>query len=601
VANTNLKLTGLDFEDLKSNFKNYLKRSDSAFKDVDFEGSGINQLIDVLSYNTYLNSFYLNMIASEMFMDSAILRDSIVSHAKELNYVPRSARSSLAKISFTITPSSPIDSLLIPKGTSFTSKIGSNNFTFTTSESTTVLANSTGYINVTNLEVYEGSYISDTFVYNVSETDQRFVLSDPFLDTRSITVIVSENEGANVFVYKRASSFLDQTSNSQIYFLQAAENSQYEILFGDNIVGRKPQNGSVITVEYRSCSGDISNGASVFVLDGPINNQSNVSTITTVQQARGGGLAEPIESIKFNAPRAYQNQDRAITPVDFENLLLSNFPEIQAVSAYGGEDADPPQYGRVFISVDVTGGNGSSQQDKNRFLEFIKARATIGIEPVFIDPEFLYLDIVATIRYNTNVTTMSTGTIDTLVRTAILDYNSVNLENFNRTLRISKLIEQVNKVTPSILGVDLYAHPNKRIRPFSGINYSTTLYFGFALDKFYSLATSSEDYIKSQVKAVYSSKFIFEGSTCTLQDDGTGNLGIYRLNSDETSTFIKNVGSVDYDTGIVRIVNLNVSSYSGSAIHVHVNPVDRDIPATKNTIISISESDIDITIVPVKE
>jgi len=601
VANTNLSLVGLDFEKVRDNLKTYLKRSESPFKDVDFEGSNISHLIDVLSYNTYLNSFYLNMVASEMFLDTALLRDSVISHAKELNYVPRSYISAQAKVSFYVTPTGAVDTLSVPKGTSFTTKVGSNSFTFTTSEASFYTANSTGYINVNDLTIYEGSYTNDTFVYDYSNTQIRFVLSDNTIDTRSLTVAVYENNGANIYSYTRATTFLDKDATSQIYFIQAAENGQYELIFGDDVIGRRPRSGSVILAEYRTSSGAFPNGAGNFTIDGPISGQANISLITTVDIARGGGESESLSSIKYNAPRSYQNQDRAITPGDYENILLANFPEIQAVSAFGGEDADPPQFGRVFISTDIVGSDGTSSQDKNRFLDFIKTRCAIGIEPVFIDPEFLYLDIVCNIQYNTNVTNMLPDSISSIVRNTILDYNTTYLENFKRTYRHSKLQELINTSTPSIVGVELNAYPNIRISPTLNTNYTSTLYFGFALDKFYSLATLSEDYIKSNVKAVYSSKFTYNSSTCTLQDDGNGNIGIYRTDTAGNSVFVKNTGTVDYDSGIVKIVDLNISGYPGSAIHVHVNAVNIDVSASRNKIIKISSSDIEVNVTPVRE
>jgi hypothetical protein len=605
VANTNIKLVGLDFDSLKNNFKEYLKRSDSPFKDVDYEGSNISQLLDVFAYNTYLNSFYLNMVASEMFLDSATLRDSVISHAKELNYIPRSYKSAEAKVSFTVTPSSPLDTLLLPKGTSFTTKIGSNNYTFSTDENAVLISNANGVFTADSISIYEGAYVVDSFVYTSSNESQRFVLSNPTLDTRSITVLVLENEGSVTTAFTRATSFLGQSSNSNIYFLQAAENGQYEILFGDGIIGRKLQNGATIAVEYRVCNGELPNGSNVFFIDGPIQGQSNISTINTIQSARGGGISESIESIKFNAPRSYQNQDRAVTATDYENLLLANFPEIQAVSAFGGEEATPPQYGKVFISVDVAGGDGSSALDKARFLTFIKPRATIGIEPQFIDPEFLYIGTVANVRYNVNLTTLSPSAIETLVRNAISQFNEDNLNNFKRVLRCSKLAEVINNVHPSILGIDLNVHPYKIMVPTLNTDYSTTIEFGFKLSQFVSFATKAEDYIRSKVRAVYTSRFTFQGNSCTIQDDGNGKLAIYRFDDEGNSIYIKDIGSVDYETGQVRIVNLNISAFNvdnlPAGIHVHVNPEQKDIPATKNTIITIPEGPLSVTAEPVKE
>lgn len=601
MANTNIKLTGLDFDSLKANFKDYLKRSDSPFKDVDYEGSSINQLLDIFAYNTYLNSFYLNMVASEMFLDSATLRDSVISHAKELNYLPRSFRSAEAKVSFTITPSSGISSLLIPKGTSFTTKIGSNNFTFSTDSATTVLANTSGIFNVNSLPIFEGNYITDSFVYSTANSAQRFVLSNPTIDTRSISVIVLENQGANSYSYTRASSFLDVSANSQVFFLQPAENSQYELVFGDNIIGRRPQNGSTIIAEYRVGNGELPNGAAVFTVDGPIQGQSNISSITTSQSATGGGVAESIESIKLNAPRTYQNQDRAVTAVDYENLLRTNFPEIEAVSAFGGEEFDPPQYGRVYVSIDVQDGDGVPQGDRERYLTFLKGRSAVGLDPVFIDPEFMYIDVVTRVRYNKSVTSLSPTAIEALVRSEIALYNQTNLNEFKKTLRCSKLAEIINNAHPSILGIDLEVHPRKQISPVLNNNFDAEISFGFEFDRFINFATTSEDYIKSPVKAVYSSRFTFEGSSCTIQDAENGKLAIYRLDESDQNVFVKNIGTVDYTNGKLVIQGLNVSAFEGPAIHLHVNPTSKDITSGRNTIITIREADTEVFVTQVEE
>ena len=602
MANTNLNLVGLDFNDIKSNLKAFLKRSESPFKDIDYEGSNVNQLLDVFAYNTYLNSFYLNMVASEMFLDSATLRDSVISHAKELNYVPRSYRSSEARISFTVTPTSAIDVLLMPKGTSFTTKIGSNNFTFVTDSSTVLIANSTGYFNANNIFVYEGNYLIDTFVYDSANTSQRYVISNPTVDTRSITVVVLENGGANSYNYTRATSFLDLQANSQVYFLQAAENSQYELIFGDDVVGRKPQNGSAITVEYRVCNGELPNGASSFNIDGPIQGQSNVSTIITNSLSRGGGVAESLQSIKRNAPRYYQNQDRAVTSTDYENLLLANFPEIDSVSAFGGDQADPPQYGRVFIAVDVNSGDGASLADQDRYKKFLLTRSPIGIEPVFISPEFLYVEIDATVRYNTNVTNINNDTLDTLIRGVISSYNNAFLNGFKKTLRYSKLIELINNINSSIVGVELTVLPFYKITPLLNKDNDFVINLGFELSKYYNLSTGSEDYIKTLVPAVYSSRFTFDGDTCTLQDNGSGEIYIYRTGSNEQDiTAIRKIGTVDYTVGSITINSFNISDYVGNGIHIHVNPVSKDIASNRNTILTINDSDVEVFVVAIKE
>lgn len=594
MANTSLKLTGLDYDSLRNNFKNFLKRADSPFKDVDFEGSNISQLLDILAYNTYNNAFYLNMVASEMFLDSAQLRDSVISHAKELNYVPRSYRSAEATISFNVTPSTSIDSLLIPKGTSFTTKIGSNNYIFTTPVSTIHTANASGVVNVSELSIFEGTFVTDTFIYSTSNSDQRFVLSNPTVDTRSITITVLENEGANTYTYTQATSFLGHTANSQVYYIQAAENSQYEIKFGDNIVSKRPQNGSTIVAEYRICNGELPNGAATFSIDGPIQGQSNISVISTDTQARGGGVTESLESIKFNAPRSYQNQDRAITSSDFENLLRQSFPEIESVAVYGGEELDPPQFGRVVVAIDTVNNEGITEADKAEYTEFLSTRSTVGITPLVVNPDFLYVEIDVTVTYNINNTNLDSEAMKTLAKNEISTYNTTYLNDFNKSLRYSQLVEDLNKIHDSVVSVDVRLHPFVRLNPTPGLAFNKTILYNIELDTEYSLSTGETDYVQSEVHAIFSSRFQFEGSTATIQDDRAGKLVIYRLDENNQNVFVKNIGTVDYLTGKVNIEGLLIENTGNFAtIRLYANPRFRDITASKNTIITVRDSDIE--------
>lgn len=599
MANTSIDLVGLEFDQIKSNLKSYLKRSDSPFKDVDFEGSNISSFIDVLAYNTYLNNYYLNMVASEMFLDSAQMRDSVVSHAKELNYIPRSYRSAEADISFNITPQSELSVLVVPKGTSFTTRVGSNTFSFVTNDVIVSTANTDGkfYINTT---IYEGSLFTDSFVYSSTNTSQRFVISDPSIDIRSLSVLVYENAGANVYTYTQASSYLGQSANSQIFFLQAAENNQYEIVFGDNVIGRQPAAGAGILVNYRVCNGELPNGARLFDIDGPINGQSNISSITA-QPARGGAVNEDISSIKRNAVRHYQNQERAVTVNDYESLLLRNFTDIDAVSAFGGEDRDPPVYGKVFISVDVKTGTVASSQLKQKYYNFIKSRSSVSIDPVFIDPDYLYCEVYSVVRYNTGVTTLNPNDIQTLAASAVSSYNEQNLNGFKKTLRNSKLAELINQCHSSVVSCDLLVSPFKTILPLSKTIFTAVLEFGFELTSEYTI--SYDDVVRSQIPAVRTTTFERFGKLCFVRDDGQGVLGIYSTEGGRAEALLGVVGSVDYSSGKVSFTNLIVDSFtpaSGVHMHVFVTPKERDITAVKNTFISIKDSDILIDVQALK-
>lgn len=600
MANTSVSLVDLDFDTIKNNLKTYLKNSDSPFKDVDFDGSNISHLLDVLSYNTFLNNFYLNMVAGEMFLDTAQLRDSIVSHAKELNYVPKSFTSAQAVIQFVVTPNTPIGALVIPKGTSFTTKLGSNNYSFTTDESQVISANIDGKF-YANLAIYEGTYSTDSFVYVESNTQQRFVISNPTVDTRSITVSVIEDGTSNVHSYTRATSFLGQSANSKIYFLQAAENSQYEVVFGDNIIGRKPKNGATIVIEYRNSNGELPNGARIFDIDGPIQGQANISPIVTVSSAAGGSINEPIEKIKYNAVRYYQNQDRAVTTTDYESILQANFPEIQAISAYGGEDASPPQYGRVFISVDIANADGVSADAKTKYYNFIKSRSPVSIEPVFIDPDFIYVEVNCNVKYNVNVTSLRESDISMLIKLAVSNYNTNNLSGFKKTLYYSRLLEAIDSSHNSIISNSTSIIPFALMTPITGKTFTKTINFGFPLARYNII--SYDDYIRSNTKAIYSTQFVYKGVNCSLQDDGEGNVCIFTMTGFDANANLKKVGTVDYDTGLVTITDLIVDSYtpaSGSHMHLYANPLSKDIDSAKNSIIVIRDSDVEISVTPVK-
>lgn len=602
MANTSINLVGLDFDTIKGNLVSYLKRSDSPFKDVNFDGSNISQLIDVLSYNTYLNSYYLNMVGSEMFLDTAQLRDTIVSHAKELNYVPRSFNSSSVQISFDIYPSTVLDSLLIPKGTSFTTKLGSNNYSFSTQDNLVFNSNANNVVKVTNLNIYEGSYVTESFVFDSSNTAQRFVLSNPTIDTQSLSVRILEDNGANTVSYSRSTSFLGIGANSQVYFLQAAENSQYELVFGDNVIGRKPKSGSVVVAEYRVCNGQLPNGSVVFDLDGPIQGQANISQITVAFPASGGSVSETNESIKYNAPRAYQNQERAVTTSDYENLLNQNFPEIQAISAYGGEEADPPQYGKVYIAVDIENADGTPETIKRKFYDFIKARSPLSIDPVIIDPDFLFVDVSTNVSYNINTTTLKDNDIRSLVLNTISQYNISTLSNFKSTLRYSKFIKAIDDTHPSILSNDTRIMPYKSLQPTPNSTFTASIKFGFQLTHIELPSHEGASLVDAANERlnVWSTPFIYDNATAFVEDDGYGNLFVVSTQQGIHKRLFT-MGTVDYMSGSISIFNLIVDEYNGSQIKLYARPESYDISSQKNVILSIRDNDITVTTTRVRE
>lgn len=596
MANTNIDLVGLDFTSLKNNLKTFLK-TNTQFKDLDYEGSNINVLLDVLAYNSYLNAFYTNMVASEMFLDTAQLRDSIVSHAKELNYVPRSFTSAKATVTVRITPSTTINTLLIPKYTSFSSRLGSNTYTFTTVESRVVTSANGGVFNQT-LDVFEGTVRTESFVFNYANTTQRFVISNPTVDISSLDVTVYEDGGQTIQPYTVATQLYEVRDSSKVYFVQPAQNQQYELVFGDNVFGRKPKDGSTVVVRYRASSGELPNGARVFSADGPIDGHSNIS-VTTVTSAAGGAISETIESIRFNAPRAFQAQNRAVTASDYETILQNRFSDIQAISVYGGEEASPPRYGRVYISVDVAGADGAPETRKQEYLNYIKDKTPLTIQVEFVDPSFLYVAVDSTVYYNANETNKTTSDIETTVQGSISTFNAVNLSDFKKTLYYSTLVSTIDESDISVIGNDTELTLIKRIMPTLNEGYTFTVSTDNALQQEQGRKLSvSETHFGHTLT---SSSFIFDGVRCILVDDSIGNVFI-AVEEADTIRVIRTVGSLNYDTGVLTVgKSFNISSYEGNYIELRFKTSSKNIQSKTNTIIAIDPLDVTVTAVGVKQ
>ena len=595
MANTSIDLVGLDFQTIKTNLKTYLKNN-TAFKDVDFEGSNINTLVDLLSYNTYLNSFYTNMVASEMFIDTAQLRDSVISHAKSLNYTPRSFVSANARITLTITPPSPVSNVVIPKGTTFTSRVGSNTFTFSTDQTNIINVSNNGVF-TSNVTLYEGTYIADSFTMNYSNTSQRFVLSNPTIDTSSVAVTVIEDGGSTSLSYTKTETLIGITSTTRAYFVEAAENQQYEIKFGDNVFGRKPRDGAVVVVEYRTSSGELPNGASTFLNDGNIDSYSNVS-ISTISNATGGAINESVESIRYNAPRNFQVQGRAVTSSDYETLLKANFSDIQSISAYGGETLTPPQFGKVIISVDVQNADGTPQNRIKTFSDFIKDKTPLTIDAVFVDPQFMYAEVTTSVKYDVNSTSKASGDIQSLVTAAISQFSLDNLEGFNKTLRYSKLVQAINAADPSIVSNNTDVTAVFYVSITNNISTSFTLEYNFPIltEAGVNLTTPEKHYGHS----VTTSPFTFLGYRSIIVDDTLGTLHVAKFVGDLVEV-VKSVGTVDYETGTIIVNNLTVQATDeNNRLEFYVRSRDKDFSSSQNKILRIGDDQINVDIIPVK-
>lgn len=597
AANSSISLTQLDFTEYKNSLKAYL-REQNEFKDYDFDGSNLSVLLDILAYNTYQNAFYLNMVSNEMFLDSAKLRDSVISHAKELNYLPRSFTSAKATIQLRITPTDANkNSIVIPKGTSFITRVDDFSYSFNTNENLVVTNKVNGTFVSESIILYEGNYLSDTYVVNYNNP-LIYKINNRNVDISSVAVTVLEDNGSVTQEYARATSLFGHNKSSRVFFLQPGIGDSYEVVFGDGVVGRKPKNNAIVIIEYRVSNGELPNGANRFINSGRIDNEANVAVIT-LTSAQDGAVAEDLNSIKYNAPRAFTTQERAVTAEDYENLLKANFPEINAVTAYGGEDATPPQFGRIFVSVDLTDVDGLPKIKEDEYRRFLRSRSSVAMEPLFVTPDYTYLKIDSLVKYNINRTGQNPEDLRAFVIDAILNFANANLNSFSRTFRYSKLVQAIDATDASIISNDTTVNLVKYLTPDLGVPLNLTIDFKSPLTQEIPLLGDEHPII--DVHGITSTPFTYTGiQNCVLEDNGDG---IVRIVTPVGANHKKivDVGTVDYSTGVVRLTNFTVQNYVGTSLKIYAEPGFRDITAIQNVILNIIESDVNITIEQIRE
>ena len=597
---TSNDLTTLDFNSIKENLKSYLKEQ-PLFNDYDFEASNINVLLDVLAYNTNINAFYLNMLANEMFLDTALLRDSVVSHAKELNYIPRSFRSAQATVDLTIidnpTSGEYPANVTIPRGTSFTGTSGNKNFTFTTNQN--IVARSTdtlGEYSAAGVILYEGDYVQDSYVSD-AQNPPRYLITNKTVDTTSLRVTVIEDNGQNVLNYDIRDSLFGLGATDQVFFLQAAENDSYEILFGDGVIGRPPKNNSIVLIEYRACNGELPNSIGTFAADGPIGS-ARITEIETQTRAQNAGVAESLESIKFNAPRAFTTQERVVTSQDYATALKAEFSEINDIAAYGGELFDPPQFGKVIIAVDLKNTDDLPDTYRQKYYDFIKPRSPLSIDPVFVIPNYMYLSVETNVKYDITQSPLGVDDIKDLVEAGIQSFNTNNINGFGKTLRYSKLVAAIDAVQPSIISNDTSVYVTQFMRVNSARRENYVLEFDMELVN--DIGQKTGEHPSNQRSVVYSEDFKFQGETVFIEDDGQGNLQIVASAPNGlTHRQLTIIGTVDYETGRLTLENF-VPQDQRNVLKFTVTPREKDVTARKRSILRVLDSDVKVTVEQVR-
>jgi len=583
AANTYLRVTELDYAEIRSNLKNYLS-TQSQFQDYDFEGSAMSVLLDVLAYNTHYNAYYLNMLANEMFLDTAQQRDSVVSRAKELGYVPVSAIGASANVNVTF---SGVDAgtaqFTIPKNSKFTTVVDDITYTYVTPESYKVIND--GGLFARDITIKEGESLTHRFTVS-SVNPQRYIIPNRNVDTSSITVFVQESATDTATTeFTRATNINQVYSTSPVFFLEEVADGKYEVLFGSGALGKEVKNGNIVIINYLVCNGSATNGATTFSVDS-LNVGVPYSSVSVAlnNKAVGGRYSESISSIKFNAPRNYQTQNRAVVDKDYERILLSENADLQSVVAFGGENADPPVYGKVYIAVKPFGEEYATSNRKSQILDSIMSRTPLGIDPVVIDPQYTYLIPTITTYYDKTSTNVTSSAIAQNIRTAITSFASNNLERFGNRLRYSRFVRTLDNLTVgSILNNDAVIKMQKRFVPNTNVAEKVELMFNNPI----------------RPGTLTSTQFTYNGFLAYLDDDEDGNVNIYRFDSNKQKVnIIAGAGSIDYVEGKITVENFAPSSYADIQIKVTATPDRLDIIPVREQILLMDSGDAIINVIP---
>ena len=592
---TKLEISELDFDGIKGNLKTFLSQQNE-FTDYDFEGSGMSVLLDVLAYNTHYLGYNANMLANEMFIDSADLRSSVVSLAKQVGYTPTSSTSSIAVIDVLVN-SATGSSLTMAAGTQFTTSVDNQSYAFVNKEDVSITPVD-GVFKFSNLSIYEGSYLNYKYTVSSSDIDQRFIIPNDSVDTTTLRIKVQESSSdSTTSTYTLATGITGLDNTSKVYFLQEIESGRFEVYFGDGVLGKSVADGNIIIMDYVTCNRNAPNGATTFTLSGSIGGFTS-ATVTTVDSANGGTDKESITSIKYNAPRDYTAQDRAVTADDYKVLVKSLYANAQAVQVYCGEDAETPDYGKVYISIKAKSGSNLTVTTKNSIVQSLKQYTIASVTPVIIDPETTYITLTTNFKYDSGATIKDVSTIETNVLNTISIYNSGTLNDFAGMFRHSKLTENINNADTSILSNITTVRMYKYITPTLESALKYTLSYNNAFYNPHSGHNSSAGGIIS------STGFKINGDTTNehfLDDDGAGILRVYYLSGTARVYTSLTYGTVNYTTGQVILTSANITSISnvdGAAstqIRVFAKPSSNDIVPVRNQILTIDTSNSTVT------
>jgi hypothetical protein len=590
MANTGfLSVSETSFDGIKNNLKTFLKAK-TEFQDYNFEGSNLSAMLDVLSYNTYMNAYYLNMVASEMFLDSSQIRESVVSHSKELSYLPRSRTSARALVTFTINTNNTVPiSVIIPEDYVVRTVVDNIALDFTVPDDIVITAGFGGIYSVQTY-VYEGKVVQEFFTVDGSTS---FILNSDNVDTNSIKVyITNSSSDPTTKQWAYSDTIYGLTPASEVFFIQGNDDNNYEVVFGDGVLGKALTNGNIVRIKYRSTNGDIGNRAYDFTTTSQVDGFS-VSVSTNVI-ASDGSERETIDSMKFYAPRYYSTQNRGVTRDDFETLIRQRFPQIKTVGVYGGEDANPPMYGKVIITPVPYGTLPIlSGQLKQAIINYLSTK-TITTEAIIRDPEYLFIEILSNVLFDSTLTSKNASQIKSEIVTNIQNFDALNLSEFGSDFRKSKLIATIDNTDQSIISNDTQVRVIYKIAPQRTVNQRIEFSYGNALYRPLQIP-----YQQNEQEVFKSNSFVYLKNNAYynayISDDGIGGIRLYYLNQINSPVILEpNIGTINYATGDIAF-DINPWTYS-TTIDLFAKLNSSDITVNENKFLRIDYTKINVNV-----
>ena len=576
----------MDFDTIKANLKTFMTEQDT-FQDYNFEGSALSSMLDVMAYVTHYNAINANFAINETFLDSARLRPSVVSHAKMLGYTPRSSYPAVAYIDVKVNSPTGVlsdDNTYLPltmnKGTVFTSTIDGVSYKFVNDQTLTTTIDANGEYIFSNVRILQGSYKTTEYVFDKDSAEAYLIPFENAVTSELTVKVQASDTNSAQETFDAVVNVTEVTATSQVYFLEESRTGVYEVKFGDGVLGQKLDNGNIIQLETLVTDNDAANGAAVFAMSGTIQGNTNV-TLTVNQKAQGGSTKEDVESIKFNAPLSFVSQNRAVTPDDYKTIIQNNYANIDAITVWGGEDNDPPDYGKVYISIKPKDAEVVTEADKTLIIsQYLKPKNVVSITPEIVDPKYTYIYLDVFFKYNPNVTALSSDALEEQAREVIRTYNNDQLKRFDGVFRYSNVISKIDTSSVAILNSIVRVKMKKRIVPTSTAEAKYDVVFSSPIYN----TNSNEQIIKS-------SEFVHKGNIgCTLRDrvndDGERRLQIVKGSGLTESVIENNAGTINVTSGKLSFT-ATIDSFTGTYIEITADPDSNDLAPKRNELLTI--------------